>query len=166
MLILDSVKYVCSSGMASLSTCPLNHENFKGVTSVMLKAVCGPEHMHKDGGDVHGNIYDSDSDEGNSDEDGYDIGIFALEANAAEIDLSDDKNSNGCGDSSDGDAGKKNQSDNDEEELDPSILDNLILDDSDDELTEHHTGAYGSPAQLIKKKQDTRKSARMEKDKA
>ena len=68
--------------------------------------------------------------------------MFASATNAADLDIGDDDKSNGGGDSSDDDAeNSTNQRDNDEEELDPSRLENLILDDSDDELTEHHAGA-------------------------
>ena len=90
-----------------------------------------------------------------------------MAANAAELDLSNNEKSNGDGDSSDDDAANsKNQRDNDEEKLDPSRLENLILDDSDDELTEHHTGADGALAQLIKMNQEARKSVRIEKEKS
>ena len=57
-------------------TCTLTQENFKGVTLVIIEDYCGPEHMHAEGGDAHGNIDDSDSNEGNSDEDGDYIGVF------------------------------------------------------------------------------------------
>jgi len=133
----------------------------------MLEAVCGSEHMHDEVADAHGNIDDSDSDEGNSDEDGDVMGVFTSAANAADLDLSDDEKSSGDGDNSDDDGENiTNQSDNDEEELDPSRLENLLLDDSDDELTEHHAGADGALVQLIKMKQETRKSVRMAKEKA
>ena len=72
--------------------------------------------MHEEGGDACGKIYDSDSDECSTDEDGDDIGVFALAANADYFDHSDDKISNGVGDSSDDDAeNNTNHSDNDEE---------------------------------------------------
>ena len=58
-LIHDCVKSVCSGGMAFMSTCPSNQENFKGVTSVILEALCRPKHIHEEGGDTHGNIYES-----------------------------------------------------------------------------------------------------------
>ena len=132
-IICDCVKSVCSCGMAFMSICPLTWENFKGVISVMLEAVCGSEHMHDEVGDAHGNIDDSDSDEVNIDEDGYEIGVFTSAANTADLNLSDDEKSSGDGDNSDNDAeNTRNQSDNDEEELDPSRLENLLLDDSDD----------------------------------
>ena len=90
--------------------------------------------------------------------------MFALAENASDLYLIDDKNSNGGGYSSDNDAENNTiQSDNDEEELDPSIFENILLDDSDDELTENHAGADGKIAQLIKMKQETRKSVRMAK---
>ena len=50
--------------------------------------------------------------------------------------------------------------------LTPSRLKNLLLDDSDDELTDHHDGANGALAQLINMKQEARKSVWMEKEKA
>ena len=63
--------------------------------------------------------------------------------NATELDLRNDKKSNIGGDSSDDDAEIfTNQRDNDKEEIDPSRLENLLLDDCDDELTDHHTGNY------------------------
>ena len=77
--------------------------------------------------------------------------MFTLAANATDLDIGDDENINGGGDSSDDDAeNSTNQRDNDEEELGPYRLEKLLLDDRNDELTEHHTGADGAPAQLIK----------------
>ena len=58
------------------------------------------------------------------------------------------------------------QRDNYEEELDPYILENLLLYDSDDEITEHHTGTGGELAQPINMNQEARKSVRMAKEKA
>ena len=85
--------------------------------------------------------------------------MFASAANTADLDISDNENSNGVDDSSDDDAEKNtNQSNTYEEELDPYRLENLLLDDSDDDLTDHHAGADGAPEQLINMKQDTRKS--------
>ena len=79
--------------------------------------------MHEEGGDPHYIIDDSDSDEGNIDEDGDYIGMFNLAANAADLDLRYEKNSNGGGYISDDDAEKHtNQSNNYEEELHPSRL--------------------------------------------
>ena len=73
--------------------------------------------------------------------------MFTLAANATELDLSDDEKRNDSGDSSDDDAENiTNQRDNDEEELEPYILENLLLYDSDDELTEHQAGADGTLA--------------------
>ena len=89
-IIHDCVKSVCSCEMAFMSTCPSTQENFMGVTSLMLEAVCGPEHMHEEGGNCHGNIDESNSDEGNSNEDGYDIGVFTSAVNADDLDLSND----------------------------------------------------------------------------
>ena len=42
-----------------------------------------------------------------------------------------------------------NQRDNDEEELDPSILENLLLDDIDDDLTENHPGSDANYLQPV-----------------
>ena len=115
--------------------------------------------MHEEGGDAHGNIDDSDSDEGNSDEDGDDIGVFTLASNEADLGLSNDKNSNGGGDISDDNTeNNTNQSNNNEDELDPSRLENLLVDNSDDEATEHHAGADRSLEQPIKMNQEKRNS--------
>ena len=92
--------------------------------------------------------------------------MFALAANINDLDLSDDENSNGGGDSSDDDENSTNQRYNYEEELDPYRLENLLLDDSDDEINEHHTGADGELAQITNMKQEPRKSVRMAKDEA
>ena len=93
--------------------------------------------------------------------------MFTSAANTADLDLSDDENSNGGGDSSDDHSeNSTNQRDNDEEELDPSRLENLLLDDSDDELTEHQAGDDGALEQLIKMKQEARKYVWVAKDKS
>ena len=76
--------------------------------------------------------------------------MFASEENSTELDLSDDEKSNGGGDRIDDDSGNStNQRDNDEEELDPYRLENLLLDDISDELTEHHAHADEALLQLI-----------------
>ena len=94
-------------------------------------------------------------------------GVFTSEANAADLDLSDYEKINGDGDSSDDDAGNStNQRDNDEEELDPSRIENLILDDSYDDITDHHDGSYGSLAQLIKMKKESKNYFLMAKEKS
>ena len=98
---------------------------------------------------------------------GWRLGVFTLPSNAADLDLSDDEKSNARGDSSDDDAeNKTNQIYNDEEKLDPYRLENFILDDSDDELTEHQTGTNGALAQLINVKQWARNYVWMAKEEA
>ena len=93
--------------------------------------------------------------------------MFTSSANATDLDRSEDENINGGGDSSDDDAkNSTNQRDNDEEELDPYRLGNLLIEDSDDELTEHHAGADGALAQPINIKKEARKSLWMAKNKA
>ena len=93
--------------------------------------------------------------------------MFTLADNATGLDISDDEKIHGGGDSSDDDAeNRTNQRDNNEEELEPYRLEKLLLDDSDDELTEHHTGADGAPAQLINMKQEARKYVWMANEKA
>ena len=94
--------------------------------------------------------------------------VFTSAANATEIYIGNDKNSNVCGDSSDDDDAENstNQRDNNEEELDPYRIENLLLDDSNDELTEHHDGADGTLKQLINMKQEARKSVRTEMENA
>ena len=83
-----------------------------------------------------------------------------MESNEDDIDLSDKEKSNCGGDrSAYDDENSTNQRDNDEEELDRSRIENLLLDDSDNELTEHHSGADGALAQPIKTNQESNKSA-------
>ena len=93
--------------------------------------------------------------------------MFNSAANATDLDLGDYEKSNVGGDISDNDAeNSTNQRYNDAEELDPYRLENLLLDDRNDELTENHTGADGALAQIIKTNQEARKSVRMAKEKA
>ena len=70
--------------------------------------------MYEEGGDSHGYIYDSESDEVNSYGEGDDIGVFTSASNVDNLDISNDENSNGGSDRSDDDDGKNNtnQSDN------------------------------------------------------
>ena len=90
-----------------------------------------------------------------------------MAANVVDLDFIGNGNSNVSGDRSDDDAGnRKNQRDNDKEKLDPSIIENLLIYDSDDELTDHHAGADGTISQLIKTKKEARKSVWIAKDKA
>ena len=84
-----------------------------------------------------------------------------------ELDLSYYENSNCGGDISDDDAeNSTNHRDNGEEELDPYRLENLLFEDSDDELTEHHVDTDGSLVQLIKIKQEASNSVWMAKEEA
>ena len=93
--------------------------------------------------------------------------MLASEANTDDLDLSDDKNINDGGDSSDDDAeNSTNQRDNNKEELDLSRLENLLLYYSADELTEHHNGNDGSLAQPINMKQEATNPVWMETEKA
>ena len=74
---------------------------------------------------------------------------------------------NGSGDRSDDDyENSTNQRNNDEEQLDPYRLENLLLDDSDDDITEYHDGADGDLSQMIKTNQEARKSVWVTKEKA
>ena len=67
--------------------------------------------------------------------------MFTSADNADNIDLGDDENINGGGNSSDNDAeNRTNQRDNNKEELDPSRIERILLYYSDDELTDHHNG--------------------------
>ena len=82
-----------------------------------------------------------------------------MEDNAADLNLTDDEKSNGGGNTSDDDAeNSANHRNNDEKKLDPSRIESFLLDESDDELTEHHDGADGSLAQIVKIKKEARKS--------
>ena len=90
--------------------------------------------------------------------------MLTSKSNSIDFDLSDNENSNDSGYSSDDDAkNRTNQIDNDEEKICPYGIENLCLDHSNDELTEHHTGANGALSQRIKINQEARKSMRMTK---
>ena len=74
-----------------------------------------------------------------------------MAANATDLDLRDDEKSNGGVDSSNDDAeNSTNQRDNYKEETDPYRLENLLLDDSYDDLTEQHAISDEALAQLIR----------------
>ena len=121
--------------------------------------------MHEEGGDPHYIIDDSDSDEGNIDEDGDYIGMFNLAANAADLDLRYEKIVMAVvtlvmmmlkNTQTRAIIMKRNF----------TLLDLNFLGASDDEITEHNAGSEGALAQLINMKQETRKSVWMSKDKA
>ena len=115
-LICDCVKSLCSGGMALHVQLYINSGIFQGSNISNARSYFGPEYMHEEGVDAHVNIYESDLDEVNSDEDGDGIGVLTLAANVADLNLSNDVNSNGGGERSDYDDEKNtNQSNNYEE---------------------------------------------------
>ena len=88
--------------------------------------------------------------------------MFTSADNGTDLDIIDNEMSNGGVESSDDDAeNSTDQRDNDEEKLDSYILEKLILDDNDDELTENHAGADEALVQLINMKKESRKYVRI-----
>ena len=144
------------------------------VMSILIESVCGGKSMGDKGKDEE----DDDSvEESDSSEDG--LGDSAVFVNAAEAGMDLDEVEGDSSSSEDSSKGSDNKSskdstddneDGDEDvELDPVKLENLLLEDSDAEMSdsgilEHHAGADKALAQLIKLKQEARKESQTERE--
>ena len=127
------------------------------VMTILIESVCGEDTNGADQKD------DESIDESDASSDGEedDSKVF-IKANKMEVDLDEVENTNSKG-SDDEEAGAA-ETDDDSVELDPSQLENMLLEDSDAEMSdsgphgvlEHHAGADKALAQLIKLKQEAR----------
>lgn len=142
------------------------------VMSTLLEAVCSPKALAQGkelSGDEDMEDSDDESDEG-SDDESDDMGMSFSKANSAGIAVDDEDVARDGKQEKDDDADSDNSSEQmeDDIELDPSKLENLLIQDSDDDesvILEHHEGADAALAQLIKMKQDARKTGRDQNEK-
>ena len=134
----------------------------KDVMSILVESACGQSI------DIENTEEDSEEDVGSDIVD--DESMDAEDAVNAAMDVSDDDNSESENKRQQADE----ESDDDEDiELPSSTLENLLLEDSDADMEsdddgnilEHHAGADGALAQLIKMKQEARKAGQNRKEK-
>mmetsp|Transcript_45319 Transcript_45319/g.95076 ORF Transcript_45319/g.95076 Transcript_45319/m.95076 type:complete len:1434 (+) Transcript_45319:142-4443(+) len=175
-LTRETVK-VAWSGMISVIN-DLNEKNKtlkslvdEDVMSILIESVCGEKSMTDDEHDEDESIDESDSSED-------ELGASAVFANASEAGMDlDEVNEDPASDSEESNEGSDDGSSKDSEdedggkdiELDPEKLENLLLEDSDAEMSdsgilEHHAGADKALAQLIKLKQEARKKSQVERE--
>ena len=160
-LLLDSVKNVWSLTLDYAKDSSGEIMVDQEVMAILLEAVCGVDALI-DQDEMDTDMTSSiDNDDGNIASDG----VFQA-ANAVELDMDEESNEDENDDKDDtSDKRSQDRSDGEEEqdvELDPDQLNNLLLEDSDDEIDEgelqHHAGADTALAKLIKMKQDARKA--------
>jgi hypothetical protein len=164
-LIRDCVQLAWGTVLTSVSSesSTSNATLDEDVMSLLLESVCSPEAFSdptnydtEDGDDEMGEADSSDDDEPNDD-----IMSAFTEANATGVEVDD----------MEVDEGSEQNDEDSDVELDPSSLENLLLEDrddigSDEETTlEHHSGADDALAQLIKLKQENRKSGKSKQEK-
>jgi hypothetical protein len=155
-LLRDALKNVWSSSLTLLtidSSSASKHRSHDadGAVNLLLEAVCGDVHSSNDDDSL------DISDEEESIETYEDEKLFTSELLTKDFGESDH------------DAGQPG-TDNEDEELivNSSQLENLLLHESDEEQDqlEHHEGADSALARMIKLKQESRKNAQREKERA
>mmetsp|Transcript_7497 Transcript_7497/g.16230 ORF Transcript_7497/g.16230 Transcript_7497/m.16230 type:complete len:1444 (-) Transcript_7497:183-4514(-) len=162
------------SGIISVIT-DLNEENKslkslvdEDVMNILIESVCGEKSMgEKENIEDDESIAESES----SDEELGGSAVF-VDASEAGMDLdgAKDEDSNDLKESDEETSKDSKDKDGDEDvELDPAKLENLLLEDSDAEMSdsgvlEHHAGADKALAALIKLKQDARKASQTERE--
>lgn len=142
------------------------------VMGILIESVCGEKSMGEEDGEEED---DESSEASESTEDG--LGGSAVFVNAAESGMDLDDAKAGRSDDSKGSDDDSSQDSPDDEgdeevELDAAKVENLLLEDSDAEMSdnnplgilEHHAGADKALAQLIKLKQDARKASQSERE--
>jgi len=169
-LTRETVKLMWSGIIAAMNALHEKQELVKtllneDVMTTLIESVCGEDANGADQKD------DESIDESDASSDGEedDSKVF-IKANKMEVDLDEVENTNSKG-SDDEEAGAA-ETDDDSVELDPSQLENMLLEDSDAEMSdsgphgvlEHHAGADKALAQLIKLKQEARKASQTERE--
>jgi len=136
------------------------------VMTILIESVCGED---INGADQKDEESIDESDDASSDDGEVDSSVFA-NANKMEMDLDEVENTISKG--SNDEEASSNEIDEDSVELDPTQLENMLLEDSDAEMSdsgphgvlEHHAGADKALAQLIKLKQEARKASQTERE--
>jgi hypothetical protein len=140
------------------------------VMSILIESVCGEKSMG-DGGTEED---DESMDGSDSSEDGLGESAIFVDASESGMDLENEVKDDRSVDSKEKSVSSEDSSsddgDDDDVELEPTKLENLLLEDSDAELSdsggilEHHAGADKALAQLIKMKQEARKASQTERE--
>jgi hypothetical protein len=169
-LTRETVKLTWQGVIKAMNAMHEKHEFVKtllneDVMTTLIEAVCGEDANGTDQKDDE-SIEESVSSSGDDADD--DDNVF-VNANKMEMDLDEVENVNA--ENSD-DEEQSSKEDDDSVELDPSQLENMLLEDSDAEMSdsgphgvlEHHAGADKALAQLIKLKQEARKASQAERE--
>lgn len=169
-LTRETVKLAWSGSISminGLHAKEVEYGNFvdEDVMNILIEAVCGANSTKEATDGDYESAEESESSEDELEDGG---GVFA-DASKSGMDLDEVGNATDEDDESDK---KKTATENDEDvELDPSALENLLLEDSDAEMSEngfgqleHHAGADAALAQLIKLKQEARKASQSERE--
>lgn len=138
------------------------------VMSTLIQSVCGEKSLGQEGkDDDDDSVADSSSSEVELGEDTVFADATIAGVNLYEVEVDDSDGSH------ESDESNQNNVDDDADiELDPAKLENLLLEDSDAEISdngisgilEHHAGADKALAQLIKLRQEARKASQIERD--
>ena len=174
-LTRETVKVAWSGILSAIIGLNANNKSLNSlvdedVMSILIQSVCGEKSMGDEGKDD-----DEESiAESSSSEDGLGEGAVFVDATLAGVNLDEVKDNSSVG-SQESEESSQNSTDGDDDadiELDPAKLENLLLEDSDAEMSdngisgilEHHAGADKALAQLIKLKQEARKASQIERD--
>jgi len=167
-LARESVKLAWSNVMSVITGLSAKNESLKNlvdedVMSILIESVCGEKSMEDKEEDEDDESIDDESDSSEA------LGDSAVFVDASGMDLDEE-----VGNSSDDESSSQESTDDDKDEdveLDPTKLENLLLEDSDAEMSdsgmgilEHHAGADKALAQLIKLKQEARKESQTERE--
>jgi hypothetical protein len=148
------------------------------VINTLLEAVCSEQALLQGEETPDDNSMESDDEEEENDDDDSgdehdDMHLSFSSLNDVKSDMEMDKDNEETekGSDKDSDSEESKGDEEDDIELDPSKLENLLIQSSDDEsingdILEHHEGADAALAQLIKLKQEAKKAGRKQKEKA
>ena len=166
-LTRETVKMAWSGIISIISGLSVKNSAVKNFTdedvmNILIESVCGPNAMNTDGDNEDGESVEG-SDASEDDSDGS--GVF-VEASKIDMDLDQVEKS----DSEQSDESEEEDPVDEDVELDSSQLENMLLEDSDAEMSEsgfqleHHAGADAALAQLIKMKQEARKASQSDRE--
>lgn len=175
-LTRETVKVAWSGILSAITGLIANNRSLinlvdEDVMSTLVQSVCGEKSLGQEGKGDNDDDNDSIADSSSSEVELGEDTVFADAARAGmNLDEVEVDNSDG---SQESDEISQNDMDDDADiELDPAKLKNLLLEDSDAEMSdngisgilEHHAGADKALAQLIKMRQEARKASQIERD--
>jgi len=172
-LTRETVKLAWSGIISVITSLNAKNKTLKSlvdedVMSILIESVCGEKSM----GDEEDDEDDESMEDSDSSEDGLGDSAVFVDASEAGMDLDEVKDDT-PDDSKESDEESIKDGTGDEViELDPAKLENLLLEDSDAEMSdsgfhgilEHHAGADKALAALIKLKQEARKASQVERE--